>query len=378
MAFPSSPANGQTTTVGNIIYTYNSTLSAWQRTTANGNLTALSTGTITVSNGIFWTNGLAYSATGLTSVGVLNGLTVSGNILPNSNANVNLGSSVAYWSSIYSAAGTFNNIATANITTTTLTTTTSNTSGTATVGNLITTNGVFWPNGAPYSAGSGSSFTSLSVSGTATIATLTITGNETVSGTITANTVNAATIGNTGATLAGTLSTSSQPNITTVGTLTGLTVSGNITSQNIVPGANASYNLGSTTAWWNNVYGTAVHAQYADLAEKYLADWAYPMGTVVAVGGDAEVTACTPGDLAIGVVSANPAFKMNSALADGIYIALKGRVPVLVEGTVKKGQRLTAGGHGCAVVAQANIDVFAVALESSDDANIKLIEAVIL
>lgn len=44
--------------------------------------------------------------------------------------------------------------------------------------------------------------------------------------TVTANTVNAATIGNTGSTLTGTLQTASQPNITAVGTLSALTVSG--------------------------------------------------------------------------------------------------------------------------------------------------------
>jgi hypothetical protein len=126
-------------------------------------------------------------------------------------------------------------------------------------------------------------------------------------------------------------------------------------------------------------HGTATAAYFADLAEKYLADADYEVGTVVAVGGEKEVTASNYGDLAIGVVSANPAFKMNSELEGGTYIALKGRVPVKVTGAVRKGQRLVAANNGTAVAAvpHAN-DVFAVALESNDAIETKLIECVIL
>jgi hypothetical protein len=69
---------------------------------------------------------------------------------------------------------------------------------------------------------------------------------------------------------------------------------------------------------------------------------------------------------------------MNKDLEGGTYIALKGRVPVKVNGAVKKGDRLTAGDTGCAVVTKECKDVFAVALESSEDAGVKLIEAVVL
>ena len=82
--------------------------------------------------------------------------------------------------------------------------------------------------------------------------------------------------------------------------------------------------------------GTATSARYADLAEKYLADADYETGTVVIVGGDKEVTASTWGQRAVGVVSANPAYMMNSELEGGTYIALKGRVPVKVIGVVRK------------------------------------------
>ena len=124
--------------------------------------------------------------------------------------------------------------------------------------------------------------------------------------------------------------------------------------------------------------GTATSARYADLAEKYLADTEYEVGTVMVIGGAAEVTASTYGELAIGVISENPAYMMNSELEGGVYVALKGRVPVKVKGTVCKGDRLVAGDWGCAHVAQDRLDVFAVAMESSDTEGVKLIESVVL
>lgn len=129
----------------------------------------------------------------------------------------------------------------------------------------------------------------------------------------------------------------------------------------------------------NLFQGTATQARFADLAEKYLADADYEVGTVVSVGGEKEVTAAKYGDRALGTVSANPAYMMNSELEGGTYIALKGRVPVKVQGAVRKGQRLVAANNGTAVAAvpHAN-DVFAIALESSDDTGVKLVEAVIL
>jgi hypothetical protein len=129
----------------------------------------------------------------------------------------------------------------------------------------------------------------------------------------------------------------------------------------------------------NNFSGTALQAKYADLAENYLADVDYPIGTVLMVGGDKEVTACQVGFRAIGPVSEKPAYLMNSELVGGIAIALKGRVPVRVTGSILKGQRLVAGSNGTAQAAMGNTsDVFAIALESNEDAGEKIIEAIIL
>lgn len=133
----------------------------------------------------------------------------------------------------------------------------------------------------------------------------------------------------------------------------------------------------------NLFQGTATAAYYADLAEKYLADQEYETGTVVEIGGEAEVTACSKNARAIGAVSANPAYMMNSGLVGGTYIALKGRVPVKVVGEVKKGDELVASDNGCAealtgpTISKAHFHVFAIALESSAGGS-ATIEALIL
>jgi hypothetical protein len=125
--------------------------------------------------------------------------------------------------------------------------------------------------------------------------------------------------------------------------------------------------------------GTATAADYADLAEKYLADKEYEVGTVVSVGGKQEVTACRSGDRALGAVSENPAFMMNQTLKGGLYIALKGRVPVKIKGTVAKGDRIIADADGCAIaISHSHQDVFGIALETSEDEGVKLVECVIL
>jgi hypothetical protein len=125
--------------------------------------------------------------------------------------------------------------------------------------------------------------------------------------------------------------------------------------------------------------GTATSAQYADLAEKYLPDADYEAGTVVCIGGEKEITASTWGKRAIGVISTNPAYMMNSELEGGVYVALKGRVPVKVIGRIKKGDELIAANNGCAMMAVPHANgVFAVALESNDNEGIKTIEALVL
>jgi hypothetical protein len=93
------------------------------------------------------------------------------------------------------------------------------------------------------------------------------------------------------------------------------------------------------------------------------------------VGGEAEATACKSSCMAIGVISAEPAYLMNSE-ADGQAIGLKGRVPVRVKGAVSKGQPVYAWEDGvCGTVATTAL--VGIALESSDSEEEKLIECVL-
>jgi len=299
--------------------------------------------------------------------------------------------------------------------------------------------------------------------------TITTTSTINSQGTIASPTINANVVGNVGSSHYGVIATNAQPFITSVGTLTGLTVSGtisasaNITAQTsnvyasrlvantsvyspayfyanglafqggvtsvaaggnvsvsgagsgpytgaitidipqsittsatptfggvtlsgaIVPSSNASINIGTTGAYWNNIYavnfyGTSTTAKYADLAEKYLPDSEYEIGTVMMVGGTAEITQHSGAKVrAIGVISEYPAYKMNSDLDGGVYVALKGRVPVKVIGPVAKGQALIGTAHGLAVAQTDDSQwMFAIALEDYSNSGIGLIEAVIL
>ena len=130
-------------------------------------------------------------------------------------------------------------------------------------------------------------------------------------------------------------------------TVVGATNLGAVTCANItvsgfvVPSSNLAINLGSTTAWWNNVYGVSVQAKYADLAEHYVADAEYTPGTVVVFGGSAEITTTdvSHDPRTAGVVSTDPAYLMNAA-KPGLPVALTGRVPCQVRGPVAKGDRL--------------------------------------
>ena len=88
----------------------------------------------------------------------------------------------------------------------------------------------------------------------------------------------------------------------------------------------------------------------ADLAEYYEADDIYVPGTVLMFGGDKEVTVADDGTNRVaGVVSTNPAYVMN-AICPGLLtaVALQGRVPCKVRGTIRKGDMLISGGGGFA------------------------------
>jgi hypothetical protein len=165
----------------------------------------------------------------------------------------------------------------------------------------------------------------------------------------------------------------------------GVGISGNVfTSGWIIPQSNVSQNLGSSTQWWNTFYGVSTQAQYADLAEIYVADSEYQPGTVVVFGGEQEITVSQSfADVRVaGVISSNPAYLMNAA-ATGLPVALRGRVPVQVLGAVSKGDLLvTSAQAGYAQSVGQNNSygqaVFAKSLVTDGRNGSKIIEAVIV
>jgi hypothetical protein len=164
------------------------------------------------------------------------------------------------------------------------------------------------------------------------------------------------------------------------GSFTSLTITGTTISRTIRPSVDVTYDLGTSSFGYNTVYAKATSAQYADLAENYDTDEQYPVGTVVMVGGNKEVTASSFGKRAIGVVSENPAYLMNSA-GKGQPIALKGKVKVRVKGFIAKGDELIADNNGTARRVDANFKdkVFAIALEGNADTDAEnLIECIVL
>lgn len=131
-------------------------------------------------------------------------------------------------------------------------------------------------------------------------------------------------------------------------------------STGMLPDIDDNYDIGSASRKYANVYatlfrGTATESYYADLAENYLADDQYVPGTVLAFGGEYEVTTVSSkgSHKVAGVVSTNPAHLMNSELTGDnvVALALQGRVPCKVVGKVEKGDLLVSSAiPGYAVV----------------------------
>lgn len=121
--------------------------------------------------------------------------------------------------------------------------------------------------------------------------------------------------------------------------------------------------------------GAAIQALYGDLAERFQADSYYDPGTVLTIGGPAEVTIENQelSDSVFGVVSTHAGYLMNGAAgSDETHpqVAISGRVPVKVIGKINKGDRLVSAGNGLARAAKKHeisaFNVIGRALESKD------------
>jgi hypothetical protein len=211
--------------------------------------------------------------------------------------------------------------------------------------------------------------TSLGVNGTVTAVAFTantgvFTGNGNGLSSIVGANVTGTVSSATSATTAGTVTTAAQPNITSVGTLTSLTLGGTLTGAvqigtgaathfgtTLTTGANST--AGTITGNWSLSAGSRLNATYADLAEKYVADSEYTPGTVLVFGGEQEVTLANTFDSTrvAGVVTTNPAYTMNNDCQGEhvVNVALQGRVPVKVTGNVAKGDLMVTGENGRAI-----------------------------
>jgi hypothetical protein len=132
-------------------------------------------------------------------------------------------------------------------------------------------------------------------------------------------------------------------NLSAAGIVTTVITSGGVTTP------------GTITGKWTLTTGTSLQATYADIAEWYSADADYEPGTVLTFGGTAELTETEiENDKRVaGVVTTNPSYVLNDSLQGmRACIALQGRVPVKVIGTVQKGDMLTTSNvKGYAMVA---------------------------
>ena len=168
-------------------------------------------------------------------------------------------------------------------------------------------------------------------------------------------------------------------------TLTNIDLNGNIDF-----GANVAGNI-TTVMSINGSTGivssaTGINANYADLAERFEADAELSPGTVVELGGSAEITQVNS-DLSenvFGVISTRAAYMMNGAAGPNAThppVAMTGRVPVRTIGQVRKGDRLVSAGNGLARAAKAGeataFNVIGRALRDKADDGEAYVEAIV-
>jgi len=177
------------------------------------------------------------------------------------------------------------------------------------------------------------------------------------------------------------------------GTATGLQTTSAITinssgaSAAIINGATAGVgNIGTSGTPFNTIFATATSAQYADVAERFASDEAYAPGTVVELGGIAEITRSNTAlsESVFGVISTRAAYLMNGGAGSDLThppVAMTGRVPVQVTGVVQRGDRLVSAGNGVARAAAAGeataFNVIGRSLNDKLDLGLGTVEAIV-
>jgi hypothetical protein len=303
MAFPTSPTNGQTVVVNNVSYQYSNVSNSWTRILSTANIitanTVVSNGYISAAGNILTGNYFIGNGSQLTGItlnpgNISNGTSNVTIVSSGGNATVNIGgtSNIAvfattgeYVTGIVSASG--NIISAANVT-----------GGNILTGGLISVTGT------------------LSVSGVTTLANLSA-GNISSGGITSGGAVSAAgniTGGNlSGTNIAGTLTTASQTNITSVGTLGSLAVTANVTGGNLLTGGLVSAagtitgtsHLGAVVSVTANVTGGNILTGGLISATGTITSAANITGGNILTGGLASVTGNITGGnlLTAGIVS---------------------------------------------------------------------------
>ena len=336
-----------TTTGANITGTLNAT--------GNANVGNLGAATVTATT---LTGTLSTAAqTNITSVGTLGALTVTGNI-GGGNVNATLNGSGANVTSISAtniSSGTLAQARLANAAVTLGSTALTLGSTVTTVAGLTSVTSTTFVGALTGAATTAGTVTTAAQANITSVGTLT---SLAVSGAITGGSLGVSTGNITGGNLilSGAIEDSAQLDIRTTASNGNIVLTPNgtgviLVAKDIVNGqANGVGNIGSSVAFFNTVFAKATSAQYADLAESYTADADYAPGTVLVFGGTQEVTISnTDSDRRIaGVVSTNPSYIMNSGLESNhvSIVALQGRVPTKVTGKVSKGDLMVSAGNG--------------------------------
>lgn len=333
-------------------------------TSTGANITGYVTATANVTGGNIITAGFA-SATGNITGGNINTtglLTAAGNVI---GGNINSAAAISAVGLI-TAGG---NVTGANIATNGVVTAAGNITG----GNILTS-GQLSAGGAVNATGNITGGNIITGGGVTATGTITASGNvvagsgrfflgdggllSNVSAAISVTRIENGTsnvaVGSSGGNI--TVGVAGTANVVVVST-TGITTSGLTVPSITKSGSNAVGNIGSSSNYFNQVFATATTALYADVAERFAADEVLVPGTVVELGGAQEITRAQT-DLSenvFGVISTKPAYTMNGGAGDDDThpkVAMTGRVPVLVTGVVKKGDRLVSAGNGIARAAK--------------------------
>ena len=166
-----------------------------------------------------------------------------------------------------------------------------------------------------------------------------------------------------------------------------ITVNSSALATAIFNGSSAGVgNIGTSGTPFNTIFAVATAAQYADVAERFASDVEYEAGTVVELGGSAEITQSNTelSENVFGVISTQAAYLMNSAAGSNEThppVAMTGRVPVKTIGQVRKGDRLVSAGNGLARAAQPGeataFNVIGRALKDKLDSNEGTVEAIV-